>query len=155
MFSMHAFGFLGVETHLWWFVFFNHVNLIIKCNLFTLCMFVLRSDWFNAPFTQFHIYSPFTQSTCILRDTMFVCLPGVIISLKNCSLILKRQHYWWRAICDLCSALMAMEKWGFSDVSHLPWHGPNLYNGHLRGPLTLTSAADHLVVEQSLPILTN
>ena len=83
MFTMHAFGFLGVETHLWWFGFFNHVNLIIKCNLFTLCMFVLRSDWFNTPFTQFHIYSPFTQRTCILRDTMFVCLLGLSFHLRT------------------------------------------------------------------------
>ena len=39
---------------------------------------------------------------------------------------------------DLCSALMTIEQWGFFSVLHLLRHGPTLYNGHLRGPVTLT-----------------
>ena len=39
---------------------------------------------------------------------------------------------------ELCSALMAIEKWGFFSVPHLLWHGPSVYNGHLQGTGTLT-----------------
>ena len=38
----------------------------------------------------------------------------------------------------LCSALMAIEQWGFFSVPFLLWHGASVYNGHLRGPVTLT-----------------
>ena len=31
-------------------------------------------------------------------------------------------------------------------------HGPTVYNGHLRGPVTLTSVAERLAVELSLPV---
>ena len=37
--------------------------------------------------------------------------------------------------------LMAVEHWGFFKVPRLLWHGPVLYNGHLRGPVTLTPVA--------------
>ena len=33
-------------------------------------------------------------------------------------------------------------------------HGPTVYNGHLRGPLTLTPVAERLAVELSLPVFT-
>ena len=43
----------------------------------------------------------------------------------------------WRAAnFDLCSALMAIEQWGFFSVPHLLWHGASVYNGHLRGTIT-------------------
>ena len=35
---------------------------------------------------------------------------------------------------DLCSALMAIEQWGFFSVPHLLWQGTFVYIGHLRGP---------------------
>ena len=38
-------------------------------------------------------------------------------------------------------------------VPHLPWHGASVYNGHLRGPVTLTPVAEYLAVELSLPVL--
>ena len=44
--------------------------------------------------------------------------------------------------------------WGFFSVSHLLWHGPSVYNGHLRGPVTPTPNAERLAVELSLPVLT-
>ena len=45
----------------------------------------------------------------------------------------------WRvAKFDLCSALMAIEQWGFISVPYLQWHGTFVYNGLLRGPVTLT-----------------
>ena len=80
----------------------------------------------------------------------FVCL-GFIVQIENFSLIWRRHHYRWRAAnFDLCSALMAIEQWGFLSVPHLLWHGAFIYIGHLRGPVTLTHVAERLAVELSL-----
>ena len=47
-------------------------------------------------------------------------------------------HFLWRATnFELYWALTADEQWGFLNVPQLPRHGPTLYNGHLRGPVTL------------------
>ena len=78
-----------------------------------------------------------------------------IVPLENFSLIWRRHHCRCRAAnFDLCSALMAIEQWGFFNVPHLLWHGPTLYNGHLRGPATPTPLAERLAVELSLPVFT-
>ena len=62
----------------------------------------------------------------------FVCLK-LFVQLENFSLIWRRHHCWWRAAnFDLCSALMAIEQWGFFSVPHLLWHGTSVYNGHPR-----------------------
>ena len=83
--------------------------------------------------------------------TGVVCLFFVFFLLEDFLLIWRRHYYRWRAAnFDLCSALMASEKWGFFNVPHLPWHGPILYNGHLRGTVTLTPVAKRLAVEPSL-----
>ena len=42
----------------------------------------------------------------------------------------------------------------FFSVPHLLWHRACIYNGHLRGPVTLSLNAERLVVELSLPVLT-
>ena len=85
---------------------------------------------------------------------MFVCL-GFIVPLENFSLICRRHHNWWRvANFDLCSALMAIEQWGFFSVPHLLWHGVSVYNYHLRGPVPLTPIAERLAVELSVPLFT-
>ena len=55
---------------------------------------------------------------------------------------------------DLCSALMAIEQWRFFSVLHVLWHGESVYNGHLRGPVTLTLIVERLAVELSLPVFT-
>ena len=55
---------------------------------------------------------------------------------------------------DLCSALMAIEQWGFLSVSNLLWYGAYVCNGHFQGPVTLTPSAERLVVELSLPVFT-
>ena len=61
---------------------------------------------------------------------------GVRIPL---SLIWRRHHDRWSAAnFDLCSALIAIERWGVFSIPHLLWHGASVYNGHLRGPVTLT-----------------
>ena len=44
----------------------------------------------------------------------------------------------------------AIEQWGFFSVPNLQWHGASVYNGHLRGPVTLTPVAERLAVELSL-----
>ena len=41
---------------------------------------------------------------------------------------------------------MPIEHWGYFSVSHPLWHGASDYNGHLRGPLTLTLIAERLAV---------
>ena len=80
---------------------------------------------------------------------------GVFVPLDNFSLIWKRHHYQWRASnFDLCSALMAIEPTVFFSLPHLLRHWISVYNGHLRGPMTLTPVAERLaVVELLLPIL--
>ena len=42
----------------------------------------------------------------------------------------------------------ARHSWSFC-VSHLQWHGTSVYNGHLRGPVTLTLVAERLAIESS------
>ena len=71
----------------------------------------------------------------------FVCLE-LIVPLENFSLIWKRHHCRWRgANFYLCSELLAIEQWGFFNVPHPLRH---VYNGHLRGPVTLTLNAERL-----------
>ena len=65
----------------------------------------------------------------------FVCLFGMyFVLLENFSHIWRRHHYRWKAAnFDLCSALMAIEQWGFFTycdrglpfimvISEDPWH---------------------------------
>ena len=40
----------------------------------------------------------------------------------------------------------------FVSLPHLLWHGASIYNGHLRGSMTLTPVDEHLAVELSLPV---
>ena len=49
---------------------------------------------------------------------------------------------------------MGIEQWGFFSLPHQMWHGTSVYNGHIRGPVTLTPIAERLTVELSLPVLT-
>ena len=73
------------------------------------------------------------KSFCLL-----ICL-WFIVPLENFSLIWRRHHCRWRAAnFDLCSALIAVEQWGFFNVPHLLWNRASVYNGHFRGPLTHT-----------------
>ena len=52
------------------------------------------------------------------------------------------------------SWVMTIEQWGFFNVPHLMWHSSSVYNGNLRGPVTLTPIAQLLKVELSLPVFT-
>ena len=55
----------------------------------------------------------------------------------------------------LCLALMSIEQWGYFSVPHLLWHGASIYNGQLRGPVTLTPIPQRLAVELSISVFTN
>ena len=78
-----------------------------------------------------------------------------IVQLENFSLIWRRHHCRWRAAnFDLCSALMAIEQCGFFNVPHPLRHGPTVYNGHLRGPVTFTPVAERLAMKLSQPVFT-
>ena len=84
---------------------------------------------------------------------LFVCLE-FFVPVENFSFIWRRHHYRRRAAnFDLCSAFMVIEQWGFFSVPHLLWHGASVYNGYLRGSVTLTAIAERLAVELSLPVL--
>ena len=68
---------------------------------------------------------------------------------------LGRHHCRWRvANFDLCSALMAIEQWGFFSVPDVLWHGATVYNGHIPGPVTIIYNAERLAVQLSLPVFT-
>ena len=78
--------------------------------------------------------------------SFYFCLEFIIL-LEICSLKWRHHHCRWRAAnIDLCSALMAIEQWGFFNVPHLLRHGPTVYNDHLRGPVTLIPVAERLAV---------
>ena len=95
---------------------------------------------------------------CHVVVSFFVCFVYVefIVPLENFSLIWRRNHCrWWAANFELCSALMDFEQWGFFNVQHLLLHRPPLYNGHLRGSVTLTPVTERLAVELPLLVFTS
>ena len=53
--------------------------------------------------------------------------------MKTSPLPVKDCKIWQR------SALMAIEQWELFSVLHPLWHGASVYNGKLRGPVTLTT----------------
>ena len=100
---------------------------------------------------EFQKFSPEGRLAFIFFSRLFVWS----FCLENFSLILRRHHCRWRAAnFNLCSSLMVFEQWGFFSMPHLLWHGSSVYNGHLRGPLTLTPIAERLTVKLKIPILT-
>ena len=71
----------------------------------------------------------------------------IYVPFQHFSLIWRHHHCRWRdANFYLCSALFAIEQWGFFSVPYLLWHKTSLYNGHLWGPVTLTPICDTLCV---------
>ena len=86
---------------------------------------------------------------------LFVCLFGVYRPTReNFSLIRRRYHYRWRA-ANFLPMLSIHVHWAvrfFFSVPHILWHGTSVYDGHLRGPVTLTPIAERLAVELSLPV---
>ena len=86
-----------------------------------------------------HIMISFEQYIPV--SFLFVCLFGGVPHEKFHWLLMKSYTF------GLFSALMAIEQWGFFSVPHLLWHKTSVYNGHLRGPVTLTPVAERLAVE--------
>ena len=77
---------------------------------------------------------------------VFVFL-GFYVPHENVSLWRCRHYRWRTTSCDLHSTLMAIEHWGFFSMPHLLRHGASVYNGYLRGPVTLTPVAECLAME--------
>ena len=101
-----------------------------------------RFNWFFVnchPNSRFHL--------------MFVKV--LFVPLENCSLRWRWHYYRCRATnFDLFSALSVIDQKGFSGAPHLLWHRTYIYDGHLRGPMTLSLVAERQTVELSLPVLT-
>ena len=94
------------------------------------------------------------RSLRIYVNGQSVCL-GFFVPIEIFSLIRRRHHYRWRAITVYWySSLLAIEQWGFFNVSHLLWHGTSVYDSHLRRSMSLTLVVERLAVELSLPVWT-
>ena len=93
-----------------------HVALIYNAYRLMLCLFIYLYWVFFRPTREF-----------------FTHVKTSTLSVKGCK-------FWPN------STIMAIEQWRFFSVSHhLLWHGSSVYNGHLRGPGTLTPNAERLV----------
>ena len=114
--------------------------------------------WINQFINYLFLHFCISKRICFHPTYQLLCLFWKLVPLENFSLIWRRHHCRWRAaIFDLCSALMAIEQWGFLNVPHLLRHVPTVYNGHLRGSVTLTPDAERdaerLAVNLSLSVL--
>ena len=78
-------------------------------------------------------------SSSILINFSFVCLFVWGLSSAN---------------FNLCSALKAIEQLGCFSVPSLLWHETSVYNGNLRGHVTLTPIAERLAVDLSITAFT-
>ena len=76
---------------------------------------------------------------CLIFVYFFVCFRP-----RRELFIIWKPHflYRWRA-ADIYLALTAIKLWGFFNVPHLLWHGASVYNGHLRGPVTLITVTGY------------
>ena len=79
-------------------------------------------------------------------DTFFLCLFGVFRPTREFFTHFETSP-WRAANFDLCSALIAIEQWGYLSVPFLLWHGASICNGHLRGSVRLIPIAERLAVE--------
>ena len=85
---------------------------------------------------------------------LFVCMFGVYHPTRQFFTHMGCHHYRWRAEnFDQGSALMTIEQGRFFSEPHLPWHRASVYNGHLRGRVTLTPVAERLAVGLLLRVL--
>ena len=121
----------------------------LASDLKNLCPYINKR---YSSFISLHLCLKSQRSKCLILVKFFVCF---LVPLENISLIWRRHHCrWWAGDFDQCSALMAIEQWGFFSVPHLLWQGTSVYNGHLRGPVTLSPFAERLAVELLLPVFT-
>ena len=101
-------------------LFWGEISQILKCLKSWLCLvfgLLIIKHWkvFSTTVRRnlLMILVTIVSVICFLFVELFV-------PLLKFSRIWRRQHYRWRvANFDLCSALMAIEQWGFVSVSHL------------------------------------
>ena len=102
-------------------------------------------------FLEYHVFNTQVRYTNMYMIGWFVCLFGVYRSTreffthKETSLLPVKG-------CKLSPMLGTYGHWAVR--VHLLRHGPTVYNGHLRGPVTLTPNAERLTVELLLPVFT-
>ena len=108
---------------------------------------------------------PKVKATMVFFLTFFVCL-GFFVPLENFhSYGDVRYHYCWRvASFDLCSALMAIEQWGFfSDLTYtvtrgirLLWLSPRTRDTHIFcrpfGSRAVTTCFSAVIRTSNLPL---
>ena len=118
----------------------------------------LKLNWFLI-----HCISNFSRHTVLIIYILglgfvclFVCLFGVFRPTREFFTQLEMSPLPVKG-CKFWPMLGTHGHWavrGLYSVSHLLWHGASVYNGHLRGPVTVTPNAERLAVELSLPVLT-
>ena len=97
-----------------------------------------------------------TRYLCnIFKLSFTLCLFGVYSPTREFFTHLEKSTFPVKGCkFDLCPALVAIKQWEFFSESHLLLIGASIYNGHLRGHMTLTLNAERLAAELSLPVLT-
>ena len=95
----------------------NHIVLMIRALIINYGTFVNKFVCLYIWFFGGGVYRPIRK--------FFTHIETSPLPVKGCK-------FW-----PICSTLMAIEQWGFFSVLHLLWHGASVYNGHLRGPMTL------------------
>ena len=134
------------------------MGIIVACGIFTVYVSLLFPRFYEVKFLWWR--KIIQKYICQLKRPtlmlMFVCVfvyLKFIVPLENVSLIWRRYHSRWRAIFAMCSALMAIDQCEFYNVPPTATR-VTLYNGHLRGSVTLSLNAERLTVELSLPVFT-
>ena len=82
----------------------------------------------------FVLFCLFVSSFCPTRE-FFTHLETSPLPVKGCKFLPYARYLWPLSMRVLFS------------MPHLLWHGASVYNGHLRGPVTLTPIAERLAVE--------
>ena len=99
------------------------------------------------------IIGSISTKLCTKHSWMIVCLGGYVpldfFTHMETSPLLVKGCKFWPVLNTHCHWAVRV----FFSVPHLLWHGASVCNGHLRGPVTLTSNAERLSVELSLPDL--
>ena len=102
-------------------------------NNFQSTTLMLAFEWFltNIGIQSFNTEFNNMHHLCLLVCVFFYSHLRIFHSYGDITITSERA-----ANFDLCSALMAIEQWGFSSMPHLLWYGTSVYNGHLWGPVT-------------------
>ena len=110
--------------------------------IFFLNWLVIHTKWFEKYDHHLCINNIFSLKVWFVEGVI-ICFILFVWGFGDCR--------WRAANFDLCSASWLLK---FFSVSQLLWHGASVYNGHIRGHVTLTPIAERLAVELSLPVFT-